>query len=196
MNKRLREKLKSKPFRDAFFATHINTSIAFQIRAMRQRRKWSQRKLGQKIGRKKALAQSRVSKLETPGRTAYTMRALERVASAFDVALMVRFVPYGDLTRFLETLGPDSYVVPSFNEEVAAAEAAEARGSAGVLLFSRPPMQLSTGDTARPVPIPEAGPATSDRIEPSVRRINVLRPRGAYFSSVAHPSRRTTTGNS
>jgi transcriptional regulator with XRE-family HTH domain len=165
MNKRQRDKLRKKDHRDAFTDVYVDTTIAFQIRALRQQRKWSQRKLGEKLGGKGGQAQPLVSRLEAPGRTRYSLSTLKRLASAFDVSLMVRFVPYGQWTRHMETLAPDTYQVPSFREEVAAAEAAEEIGSSNLLKFPEP---TSTAVAARTRSVPIEGATLTSQPIPAL----------------------------
>jgi len=108
----LSTKLDDKDYRDHLVSGYIHTALAFQIRAIREQRGWTQRELGRRIGRQ----QPGISPLETPGH-AYSLRTLEKLASAFDVALVVRFVPFSDLTRWADSLEPGSLQVPSFEEE-------------------------------------------------------------------------------
>src|SRR5215208_4448170 len=82
--------LGDKEYRDAFVEEQIDTGLPFQIRTMRQRRGWTQGDLGQRAG----MAQETISLLESPTYGRFTLRTLKRLASAFDVAVMVRFVPF------------------------------------------------------------------------------------------------------
>ena len=50
------------------------------------------------------MTQPRISELETPGERKLTIETLLRLASAFDVALQVRFVPYSELVDWTEHL--------------------------------------------------------------------------------------------
>jgi transcriptional regulator with XRE-family HTH domain len=109
------EDLKDKEYRDAFVTEHINTGIPFQIRALREQkqRKWTQKDLGNRIG----MAQETISRIEDPNYGKLTIKTLKRLASAFDVALMVRFVPFSELVKWELYLTPDSLEVLSFEEE-------------------------------------------------------------------------------
>jgi transcriptional regulator with XRE-family HTH domain len=111
--KRLIDKLKDKEYRDAFVVSHIFNGIAFQIKAMRENMPLTQKELGTLAGMK----QERISVLENQNNSNVTIDTLRRIASAFDVALMIRFVPFSDLTRWDINLSPEALKVTSFNED-------------------------------------------------------------------------------
>lgn len=113
MNGTLLSKLRDKKYRDAYVAAHISTGIPHQIKAMRQERRWTQRKLGQ-IANK---PQNVISRLEDPSYGGLTLATLLELASAFDVALFVKFVPFG---RFVSEFGdksPAALYAMSFTDE-------------------------------------------------------------------------------
>ncbi|MCX6020625.1 MAG: helix-turn-helix transcriptional regulator, partial [Chloroflexi bacterium] len=87
------ESLGDKELRDFYVSDHISEGVSFQIRAMREGRGWTQ----QEFGRLAGMAQERVSQLEDPDYGRLSLTTLKRVASAFDVALIVRFAPFSDL---------------------------------------------------------------------------------------------------
>jgi transcriptional regulator with XRE-family HTH domain len=118
MNERKRkmiEKLKNKEYRDAFAAEHIDTGIPFQIRALREQkgREWTQKKLGIRTG----MAQETISRIEDPNYGKLTLKTLKRLASAFDVALMVRFVPFSVLVNWESSLTSASLEAASFDKD-------------------------------------------------------------------------------
>src|SRR5215204_4920633 len=85
--------LQDKEYRDAFVAEHIDSGLAFQIRATRESRGWSQQELAQRAG----MAQETISRLENPDYGKYTLTTLKRLAATFDMALVVRFAPFSEL---------------------------------------------------------------------------------------------------
>lgn len=116
MNKRkerLFEELKSKEYRDAFVSELIDTGIPFQIRALRKQRNWTQKELSEKSG----MVQERISVLEDPNYAKLTLNTLKRLASAFDIGLLVRFVPISDLVKWELTLSPDSLNALSYDDD-------------------------------------------------------------------------------
>src|SRR5262249_31523322 len=78
----------------------LNLWIAQQIRALREQRGWTQATLAGKAQMK----QSRISTLEDPNYSSWSVTTLKRLARAFDVALAVEFRAYGkrliDFDRF------------------------------------------------------------------------------------------------
>jgi hypothetical protein len=63
------------------------------------------------------MKQSRISAIETVGQTKLTIETLKRLASAFDCALAVRFVSFGELGKWTAAFDPDNFSVPSFEDE-------------------------------------------------------------------------------
>lgn len=118
-------KLRSKEYRDAFVGSQISVGLPFQIRALREQRGWKQSDLVERTG----MLQPRISAMESPGGTKFTLETLRRLASAFDVALMVRFVPFSELLQCSDEFNPDTFAVPSFAEDAALhAQKPEPRG--------------------------------------------------------------------
>ncbi len=113
------DELSNKKFRDAFLEANIKTGIAFQVRALREHHGWSQAELGRRAGK----PQNVISRLEDPDYGKFTIRTLLDLASAFDVALLVKFVSYSYLASSLEDVSPTGLAVPSFEEEMKAFEA-------------------------------------------------------------------------
>jgi transcriptional regulator with XRE-family HTH domain len=116
VGKKLFDKLRrSKSYRDSYIAEHVRRGIAYQIRALRDQRDWNQGKFSKYLGK----PQSVVSRLEDPSYGKVTVQTLLEVASVFDVALQVRFVPYSLFLRATRDLSPASMHVPGFEMEAA-----------------------------------------------------------------------------
>jgi transcriptional regulator with XRE-family HTH domain len=112
--------LRDKAYRDAFIEQEIMIGIPFQIRALRKERGWSQKKLGElarKPGDAAGTAQETISLWEKPGYGRLTISTLIRLASAFDVGLMVRFASYSDLVDRAANLSSASIAVPSYKDD-------------------------------------------------------------------------------
>jgi transcriptional regulator with XRE-family HTH domain len=107
------DEFEEKAYREAFVAENISTGIAFQIRALRKKEVWSQEELGNRSGK----PQNVISRLENPDYGKFTISTLLDIASAFDVALMVRFVPFSCLRFSLNDLSESALAVPKFEEE-------------------------------------------------------------------------------
>lgn len=105
--------LKSKKYREAFVDAMTRNGLAFQIRELRQKAQLSQKELGDRMSKK----QNVISRLEDPSYGSYTLRTLLELASAFDVALDVRFVSFGDFLKQSQRKAPSDLRVPSYAEE-------------------------------------------------------------------------------
>ena len=81
--------MRGKAYRDSFVAAHVSNTIAAQIVALRTQRNWTQTRLAKEAGMK----QSRISALEDPNNENIETKTLIRLASAFDIGLMVLFCP-------------------------------------------------------------------------------------------------------
>ena len=111
--KQLVNKLRDKEYRDLFVAEQIYSRLPLKMHILRELRGWTQKQFGEKAG----MAQAWVSKLEDPNYGKLTLSTLLKVASAHDVALVVDFVPFSKLLRDTVTLSPESFKVPSFDED-------------------------------------------------------------------------------
>lgn len=97
-------------------AAQIAFGLPNQIRALRSERKLTQGDLA-KLAK---MAQPRICEMERPGERKLNLDTLMRLAAAFDVALEVRFLPFGELVERSEHFDPDSFSVKSFDDEVVA----------------------------------------------------------------------------
>jgi transcriptional regulator with XRE-family HTH domain len=109
----LLKQLRDKRFRSAYVAEDIRTGIAFQIRALRESRGWSQAELGRRADK----PQSVIARLEDPDYGRLSLRTLLDMASAFDIALLVRFVSFGELLRRNTNLSQEALAVPEFSND-------------------------------------------------------------------------------
>jgi transcriptional regulator with XRE-family HTH domain len=108
--KKLWRMMQSKPRRDAYVAAHISNTVASQILMLREAKGWTQKQLAEKCG----MRQSRISTLEDPNYENFEAATLRRLASAFDVALTIRFIPFSELTCWTATLSSDKFVPEDF----------------------------------------------------------------------------------
>src|SRR5437016_3266110 len=116
-NNLIRRLNRSKDARARFVDSHLSKGIAFQIQALRDEKGWSQQELAERIGSN----QNAVYRLENPNYGKPTLTTLKKVAAAFDVAVVVRFISFGQFVDWLtETpyaelgLRPEALAVPSF----------------------------------------------------------------------------------
>ena len=107
------ESLQDKEYRRAFADENVGVGLAFQISLMREDRGWTQDELARRSGK----AQESISQLENPNYGKFTLSTLKKLARAFDVALLVRFVPFGDLAEWTVDLNSKRLTPPSYEEE-------------------------------------------------------------------------------
>ena len=103
-------KLRNKEYRDSFVASQISNTIAAQIFSLREARGWKQAEVAARAGMK----QSRISDLEDPNYENYQTRTLLKIASAYDVGLVVRFVPFSELAKWSANLSPKDFLPTEF----------------------------------------------------------------------------------
>lgn len=109
----LLEKLTDKDYRDAFVSEEIDVGLPMQIRDMREIRGWNQHYVAEKTGTK----QPRFSLMEKIGYGNYSLNTLKKLASLFDVGLIVSFVPFSEMIDFVESISKKRLQIPSFTDE-------------------------------------------------------------------------------
>jgi transcriptional regulator with XRE-family HTH domain len=109
----LLEKLIDKDYRDAFVSEEIDVGLPMQIHEMRESRGWKQNEVAEKIGTQ----QPRFSVMEKPGYGNFSLNTLKKLASVFDVGLIVSFVPFSEMIDFTESLSRKRLAAPSFHDE-------------------------------------------------------------------------------
>lgn len=112
LSKKLIEKLTRKSYRDEYVAENVKTGIAYQIRALRDQRGWSQKVLATAMDK----PQSVVSRMEDPDYGKLTVQSLLEVAAAFDVALLVKFVSLPDMINKTRDVSPKALEAVSFDK--------------------------------------------------------------------------------
>lgn len=107
------ESLHDHEFRKQFIDEHITVGVAFQIRSLRNRQNLTQANLADRLDVKQPL----VSSWENPDYGKYSLGTLKELAKAFDVGLLVRFVPFSTLVNWTVNLTSDDIAPPNFGEE-------------------------------------------------------------------------------
>ncbi len=112
--KEIVQSLADKGYRDAFVSAEIATTIPLQLKAMRAARGWTQKQLAAVA----KMPQGRISILENPDyEGAMNVHTLERLASAFDVALVVRFAPFSEVVGWTSGLSAKDHKIPPYQED-------------------------------------------------------------------------------
>lgn len=95
------------------FNLDFDTTLAFQMKLLRERNGWTQQELAERAGSR----QETISQWENPNYGRYTIKTLKSLASAFDVGLMVKFAPFSEIVEWNANLTPERLAPPSFEEE-------------------------------------------------------------------------------
>lgn len=165
MNAKTIKKLKAgKAERGAFVSSQINVGIPFQIRALRKQRGWDQKTLADKSG----MAQPRISAIEKVGGASLNLETLKRLAAAFDIGLVVRFAPFGELVSWSGSFSPDEFEVSSFEDDVILTEslALTAPVSRLIRIWNCPPSSSTIANESRIPPRTTASITTPYREVP------------------------------
>lgn len=102
--------MSEKEFRDAFSESLIDDRISAQIYHLRRYLGWTQKDLAERSG----VSAPTISGLEN-STTSPTLATLRKIASAFDVALNVRFVSFSALLASRDAIDAR---IPSYHEDV------------------------------------------------------------------------------
>ncbi len=174
--------LESKAYRDAYVLEHIKNGIAFQIRALREDRGWTQGDLGKAMGKPRNV----VSRLEDPNYGKFTLTTLWEIAAAFGVGLLVKFVPFSRLVREYEDVFPTRLSARNITsaEEVAALSE-WAKEECNDASFSNTPSTnkvVVLSERASKHSVGGGGVTTSAKSAPARMTIEVLTPAGKATS--------------
>jgi transcriptional regulator with XRE-family HTH domain len=106
--------------RTRFVESQLSKNLAFQLRSLRDMKDWTQGELAMRVG----MPQTAISRLENPYYGKPTITSLKRLAAIYDVALIVRFVPFSQLINWASGtpyeehgLRPEAMDIPSFAQE-------------------------------------------------------------------------------
>ena len=105
--------VRDEEYRHEFVSEHVAVGLAFQINLTRRARGWTQEELASRCD----MTQEAISRLEDPNYGRYSLKTLKRLAKAFDVALLVRFVSFGELGEWTVDLPYRKLTPPSYEEE-------------------------------------------------------------------------------
>lgn len=105
--------LANKAFRHEFLSERIRVGMAFAIRAIRERAKMTQEELAEKLKTSKSV----VSRYEDPNYGRFNLGTLLAIARVFDVALLVKFVPYSKFVAEHQDVSPSALAIKSYAEE-------------------------------------------------------------------------------
>jgi transcriptional regulator with XRE-family HTH domain len=110
---RLLTKFQDPEYRHAYVESFVDSLISAQIRELRKRRGWDQKTLADKV----RTTQSAISRLERPDYSSWRIETLHKLAGAFDVAFIGKFVSFGDALDDIERFSLDKLMRPEFSDD-------------------------------------------------------------------------------
>jgi len=154
----------------AYAEDFLNTSVATQIRVLREQQGLTQEELAQKIGTK----QAGISRLENVNYSAWKTDTLRKIARALKVRLKITFETFGSLLDEAETFSRESLERPNFEDDpiLDKREGTSASAQAPALVLIRSPKVglVSTGNkkywrvgTTTPIPFLDHEEQTVDQ---------------------------------
>jgi transcriptional regulator with XRE-family HTH domain len=115
----LRREFQDEEYRYAYAEDFLNTSIAMQVRVLReQRNKMTQQELADRVGTK----QAGISRLENVNYSAWKTQTLKKIARALGVRLKITFETFGTLLDETKEFRRESLERPDFEHDPAFAE--------------------------------------------------------------------------
>lgn len=108
---------KSKKDRHRFLVNHLSANIAAQIFSLRTSpsRKWTQIRLAKEA----RIPQPRIPVYESPDYGAFSLATLKKLAYAFDVGLIIKFVTFDELAKEIANQCPENLRPSTFEDGLA-----------------------------------------------------------------------------
>lgn len=126
--------IKSRQSRESYIRAKLNVLLPAQIKGLRLHWPMTQEELGQAAEMK----QSRISAMERPGAVKFNLETLIRLASAFKVGMVVKFVPFSEMLRWENDFAQDSFDVPTIDVDLDFIQPQVAQGQVEQYLPSAP----------------------------------------------------------
>ncbi len=153
------EAWKDSEYRAEFVRERVKSSVALQIRALREQRNgMTQKQLGDAIGK----AQTWISVLEDPEYGKMSVATLLSLAEAFDTDLEIKFRPFSKALHELTKQNATYFEVRSFSEELPDLE------NASRLDWIKPKGEWGDIRRAAQFDVPSASGAIQTSIQPTV----------------------------
>jgi transcriptional regulator with XRE-family HTH domain len=111
----LKEEFQDEEYRYAYAEDYLNTSIATQIKVLREQRELTQQELAAKVGTK----QAGVSRLENVNYSAWKTQTLRKIARALGVRLKITFETFGTFLDEAAGFSRETLERPDFADDPA-----------------------------------------------------------------------------
>ena len=106
--------IRERDFRASYIWAKLDVLVPSQLRALRLRKGLTQPALATEAG----MLQSRISAMETPGKTNFNLETLVRMAATFRVGLIVKFVPFSEMLRWDNCHSQDTFDVVPLDRDI------------------------------------------------------------------------------
>jgi transcriptional regulator with XRE-family HTH domain len=152
-----------KEYRHAYVDESLNTSIATQIKVLREQRRLTQ----QELAGVAEMQQSMISRYENVNYSSWSISTLKKLADAFDVWLDVRFRSFGEFVATVDGFSRESLQVPKFEDDpffkgVPATPAENVTPASGISVSSNAAVQSTVNAAAQTVTIASGTWASSN----------------------------------
>jgi transcriptional regulator with XRE-family HTH domain len=115
----LKQGFKDRDYRHGYADEFLNSSIATQVKVLREQHGWSQKELA-KLAQ---MRQPRISVLENVNYSSWSINILRKLAEAFDLTLCVSFESFGKRLADIERFSREALERFSFEDDPVFAEA-------------------------------------------------------------------------
>lgn len=119
----LRNDFRDIEFAEVYADSFLDSSIATQIKVLREQRQMTQQELAEKIGS----TQTVISRIERVDYSSWSLKTLKKLAAAFRVRLRVSFETYGTLIGEIDSFGRGSLKRPAHEDDPLLADSIDER---------------------------------------------------------------------
>ena len=105
--------LRDREYREAYVEGHVKSYIPYQLRAIREKLRLTQKAFAERIGK----PQSVVSRLENTEYGKVTVQTLLDIARRLDIALVVKFASFREFLAAYADLSADAMAVEPYSEK-------------------------------------------------------------------------------
>src|SRR5271166_2744234 len=120
--------------RESYIRAKLNVLIPAQIKGLLLHWPMTQKELGEAAEMK----QSRISAMERPGAVKFNLETLIRLASAFKVGMVVRFIPFSEMLRWENDFSQDEFDVLPIDADLDFIQPQVAQGEVEEYLLNAP----------------------------------------------------------
>jgi transcriptional regulator with XRE-family HTH domain len=160
----LKQGFKDKDYRHGYADEFLNSSIATQIKVLREQHGWSQKELAKHAQMK----QPRISVMENVNYSSWSINILRKLAEAFDLTLCVSFESFGKRLADIERFSREALERFSFEDDPVFAEREERDIAAATKAFPEPQEDLAGGSVMSRVVRGPSAKAAQSKIKPQV----------------------------